>query len=1010
MKKRSHRVVSALLFASLPVACATGGPPTAGAPAGAPQSAGAAASAAAQSVAAAPGPQGELDQALPFDKRVRTGKLPNGLTYFILPHKKPEKRAQLWLAVNAGSVLEDDDQRGLAHFVEHMGFNGTKRFPKQDLVDFLETSGVKFGADLNAYTSFDETVYMLQVPTDKPELVDKGIKVLRDWAGDISFAPDELEKERGVVLEEWRLGRGAGRRIWDKQTKVIYHGSKYAERTPIGEAEIIKKAPREAFLRFYRDWYRPDLMAVVAVGDFSPDEIEKQIATEFGDLKNPSSPRPRPTVPVPPHKDVLVSIETDPELPTTRVSVLGKMPHRPERTVRDFRRQAAERLYQSMLNARLDEIRRRPDAPFVSADVGTREVVRALDVFSPSATVKGDDVEKALTALLEEVERVERHGFQASELDRAKRSMVRQYQQSLAQRDKRDARSFADELVDHFLTGEEVPGVEVELALVEKLLPTITLAELNGLAKTWGGDENRVITVSGPDKLKRPTPEALLSVARSVAARPLTPYEDGVSDKSLVAKPPTPGKVVSERTVPEVGLIEWKLANGARVVLKSTDFNDDEVRLSAFSPGGHSLVPDADFDTARFADTVVGEGGVGAFSAVDLRKTLSGKVAYVGANVGELEESLIGSASPKDLELLFQLVHLRFTAPRKDAQAFEAWRSRQIESVRNRRLSPEAVFGEDLMSFAYQNHPRRKPVTPEVVSKVDLDKAMRIYADRFADAGDFTFVFVGNFDTAQMKPLVETYLGSLPASGRKETWRDLKVRPPKGVQTKTVVAGREPKSQVVMIFHGKEKWTRDADNDMRLLAEVLRMRLRERLREDMGGVYGVGAGGGISRRPAPLYAFSIQFGCAPENVEKLKEAVLAEIKAIQKDGIADSYLEKVKASRRRGHEVNLKENRFWEGELRRAYTFGDDPREILDVEKEIAKISSDRLRAAARKYLRPREIVVGVLKPDLAAGPAQPKPDAAPQGPPSPGPKAPTSAGPAPARPAASLAPAAAPR
>ena len=915
-----------------------------------------------------PTPVAELDRPLPLDKRLTLGKLDNGLTYYVLPHQKPEKRAQFWLAVNSGSVQEDDDQRGLAHFVEHMGFNGTKRFPKQELVAFLENIGVRFGADLNAYTSFDETVYMLQVPTDKPELVEKAISVLRDWADGMSFDPAEVEKERGVVLEEWRLGRGARMRILDKQAPVLFKGSKYAERIVIGKPEIIKGAPRDTLVRYYRDWYRPDLMAVVAVGDFAGPEIVKRIQSEFADLPKPQKPRPRPLIEMPPHPQTLVTIETDPELPAASIAILSKVPHRPELSARDYRRALSELLFHTMVNARLDELRRMPDSPFLFAASSSGEFVRAADVFRQTAGVKEDGVERGFQALLEEVLRVQRHGFLASELERAKNDVLRQYQQAVLKRDKKDGREFAAEIVRHFLEQEAMPGREAELALVEQFLPTFTLAELNDIAKL-SGSGSRVISVTGPSKMRAPTAQAMLAIAKNVESKPIAAYEDAVANAPLMATPPEPGKVVEAKTIPEIGVTEWKLQNGVRVVVKPTDFDNDELRMAAFSPGGHSLAKDAEFDSARFADSVVGEGGVGPFDVVKLRKLFAGKVVSVRGRVSELEEGLSGRASPADLELMFQVIHLGFTAPRRDENAFSSWRARETESARNRRLSPEASFFEDLQLFSSQNHRRRQPTTPETLASVDLDKALAIYKERFADASDFTFVFVGNVELERLKTLVLTYLGSLPSKNRKEKWRDVKVLWPKGAQTKTVFRGSEPKALVTLTFHGDERWTREAENDMQTLGEVLGMRLREVLREDMGGVYGVRAAGSLSRRPRQQYVFNVSFGCSPDSAEKLQQAVFDEIKSVQDKGIDATYLAKAKEKRRRAHELELKENGFWERELVRAYTFGDNPRLIPDIAPELERITSDRVRAAAKKYLG-KEYVLGVLKPENAAATA----------------------------------------
>jgi zinc protease len=924
----------------------------------------------AEAVASSTKPQTPTEPPIPLDARVKQGKLDNGLTYYILPHEKPEKRAYFWLAVNAGSVLEADDQQGLAHFLEHMGFNGTRRFPKQEIVNFIEKAGMKFGAHLNAYTSFDETVYMLQVPTDdNAALTDKALQVLHDWADGVSMVASEIDKERGVVLEEWRLGRGAGMRLFEKQAPVLFHGSAYAKRLPIGKPEIIKGAPREALARFYKDWYRPDLMAVIAVGDFKPAEIEQKIRQEFGVIPKPASPKPRPVVTLPKHEETLVSIETDPEMPSTVVSIRNKMAHRSESSPSDFRRMLAEQLYHMMLNARLDEIRRKPDAPFLGAGSGTASMVRSADVFAMQAQAREGQAEKATAALLEELLRVERHGFTATELERAKKGIMRQAQQAVLERDKRDGQSFASELVRYYLEGETMPGPEGELALTKKFLPTFSAEELSQLAKVWVGEGSRVVSIAGPAnaKVTMPTKESIAAVVAAVEKSQIAAYKDTVSDSPLVDKAPKPGKVVAEKTIPEIGVTEWKLSSGARVIVKPTNFKNDEVSLWGFSPGGTSLVKDADYDAARFASAIMQQSGVGSMDAVSLRKALAGKIASADAFVGELEEGVRAGSSPEDLKTMFELLYLSMTAPRKDEGAFASWQARESERARNRRLSPEGSFFEDLGLFLSQNHRRRQPTTPEVIEKVKLDRAFELYKQRFADSSDFTYVIVGNVDLPTLKPLVETYIGGLPAGKRKEKWKDIGVKWPRGPVEKVFTKGQEPKSQVMIAFHGPAKYTKEADDDLDLLGEVLNIRLREVLREELGGVYGVGAGGGINRRPREEYTFTVQFGCAPDNVEKLKGKVMEEITAIQKEGVKPEYLEKIKQARRRAHEVNLKENGFWGGELANAYRYGEDPRKIPEIDKWVNRIDSNLLKTAANKYLKTQTAIAGILKPEAGA-------------------------------------------
>ena len=905
-----------------------------------------------------------LDATPPFDARIRTGRLGHGLTWYVLPHRKPEKRAQLWLAVNAGSTLEDDDQRGIAHFVEHMAFNGTEHYPKQQIVDYVESIGMDFGADLNAYTSFDETVYTLAVPTDDPKLVATGLDILHEWAHAITFDPVEIDKERGVVLEEWRLGRGAWERIFDKQSPVIFHGSRYAERLPIGKPEILKSAQRDGFTRFYRDWYRPDLMAVIAVGDFEPAAIETQIRERFGELRGPASPRPREEFGIPPHPETLYSAETDPEMPTTMVSVDTRMPHRRETTIADYRRSVAEGLFHRMMGARFDEIRRRPDAPILGAWSYTGSITRTVDNFGRGAQAKEGRAAEALSLLLEETARVVQHGFTAGELERTKMRALRNMQNAVLERDKTESSEFADEILRHFLEAEQMPGVEAELALYERFLPEITLAEMNAMASAWGGSANRVVLMSGPGKTPLPAIDEMAPTVRRAESKPLEPWNDSAPIGPLVKNPPKPGSVVATRSDETLGLTEWTLSNGIRVVVKPTDFQNDEVALIGFSPGGSSLASDAEWPSARFATAVASSSGVGDLDETSLRKALAGRLASGSVFVGELEEGVRGRSSKDDFEAMLQLIWLSVTAPRRDENAFAAWKARMVEETRNSRLDPESAFWEDMGAVLAQNHPRRKPLTPDDVEAVDLHTALAFYRSRLADMSDLTIVITGNIDLTTAKPVVERWLGGLPSAGRKESWRDIGVRKPDGVKSVEAKKGREPKSSVFLTFHGPVTWSRAGAIDAQLLSDVMNIRLREVLREDMGGVYGASIWGGLSRRPREEYNFGVTFSCAPENVAALRKAVFDEIAKVQAEGIGDVWLAKVRENWKRQHELSLRENGFWAGRLLEAMRFGDDPKLILDIDGRLARITSENVSAAARTFLDDSRYVEGVLNPE----------------------------------------------
>jgi len=817
----------------------------------------------------------DLGDDLPIDPALMTGRLENGLRYFIRANSRPEQRAELRLVVNAGSVLEDEDQLGLAHFVEHMAFNGTEHFEKQELVDYLEFIGMRFGADVNAYTSFDETVYELTIPTDSAEIVETAFLILEDWAHGIAFDSVEVEKERGVVLEEWRLGQGAYSRIRDQQYPVLFQGSLYAERLPIGDPEILKTFDHSALKRFYADWYRPDLMAVVAVGDFDPAWIQDLIHRHFDGLTGAEVERPRPTVPVPDHDETLFSIATDPELTLSNVTVAWKLPLAEQATHADYRRSFVEQAYNSMFNFRMFEITQSSeDPPFLGAGSGKGRFVRGSDVYQVGAAVKDGEIERGLESVLVEAQRVERFGFTEAELDRQKADVLRSYERAYTERDQRESSRLAAEYVRVFLDGEPTPGIEYEYALARRFLPTIGLEEVNGIASEWIRDENRVILASAPEKAGVHVPDevALAEVFAAAQASSVEAWEDAASDQPLLAVEPVAGSVVSREEIPELGVEIWSLSNGARLILKPTDFKDDEVLFNGRSPGGTSLAPDEDYESASWAATLVSIGGAGEFSAVDLQKKLAGKAVSVGPSISELSEGISGAASPKDLETMFQLVYLYFTAPRRDETAVAAFRSRMFTVLANRGANPDAVYGDTVGAVMAQYHPRYLPPTAEMLDAIDLDVALEFYRERFADAGDFTFSLVGAFDPDELLPLVERYLASLPSSGRQETWRDVGVEPPTGVVRRTVHKGLEPKARETLIFTGDFEFDRENRYTLQSMTEVLRNMLREILREDMGGTYGVGAFGSGSKEPRERYSIRIAFGADPERLDELTSA------------------------------------------------------------------------------------------------------------------------------------------
>ncbi len=918
-------------------------------------------------------PEASDEKLVPLDRRITTGKLDNGITYYVLPHKKPEKRAYLRLVVNAGSVLEDEDQQGLAHFVEHMALNGTKRFPKQEIIGLLEKAGMQFGPHVNATTTFDETFYKLKVPTDDEALLDKSFQILRDWAADITFDPVEIDKERGVIIEEHRSRRNAWLRLFEKSMPATFHGSRYVGRLPIGKPEIIKGAPPPTLTRYYKDWYRTDLMAVIAVGDFDVPSIVTKIRREFGSLTPATKPRPRPDTALPAHAETLISIEADAEMPSTSVSINTKVAKRRADRESDFRRFIGEYLYHTMLNDRLSEIQRKPDAPFLSASSGNAGYVRGGDSFVMHAAAKEGEADKAATALLRELLRVERHGFTATELERAKKTVIRLIQQMVKERDKQDGSSFVESLQSHFLEGVVESGPEKLLELAERFLPSYTAAEISQLARGWIQQGSRVVVINGPDGKKLPAPAGVKALIAAAEKSEITPYDDGGHRGPLLAKTPTPGKVVKTTTAADLGVTEWVLSNGVRVLVKPTTFQNDQVLLRAISPGGTSVVKDADFHNADFAPSVTWVSGIGDFDATSLNKALSSKIASVNTSVDDIEESLNGHASPQDLQTMFELAYLAMTSPRIEEPPFRAWRERESEQARTRRLNPRRAFSEDFNQFFTRNHPRRRPITPEVIKGLDQKRAVELYKERFADADDFTFFIVGNVELPTLQPMVETYLGSLPRKPQKERFRDVGIKHLAGPAEKRVVAGKDPKSLVVLVFHGDTRFSREDDEDLGALADGLEFRLRERMREELGSVYGVNIGGYLVRQPRPEFVMQISFDCAPENVDKLRATALAEIEKVRKAGVSEEVIEKLRSARRRAHETNLKENSFWLGTLVDYTRHGEDPRRALAIDDHVKRLTSARLQALAKKYVNPKKVVAGILMPEAGAAPAPAK-------------------------------------
>ena len=906
------------------------------------------------------------EEQLPVDPKVTIGEFDNGVRYYIRENSKPENRAEIRLVINAGSVLENHDQQGLAHFTEHMAFNGTKHFEKQELVDYLESIGMRFGPDINAYTSFDETVYMLQLPTDSTQVMKTGFQVLEDWARHLTFAGEEIDKERGVVIEEWRLGRGAQARMREEQYPVLFHGSRYAERLPIGKKAVIDTFDYETLRNFYSTWYRPELMGVIAVGDFDSEWIQSQIRDHFAGVPADPDAEERKVYPLPNHEKTLFAIASDPEATRSSVSVYYKHDVQDINTVQGYRQLILESLYNQMFNDRLKERSQEADPPFLYGYSAKGRFIRSAELYFLGAGVKEGGIERGLEALLTEAKRVQRHGFTQSELERNKKALFRSMEQAYRERGKTKSEKFASEYIRAYLYNEPIPGIEYEYQLYRRFLPEIALQDVNRLAEEWITEENRVILADSPEKegLDIPTEEDLRAVLDSVRSRDVEPYREELLDEPLMQEKLSPADIVSQRRFDSLDVTEWELSNGIKVVLKPTNFKNDEVRFTAFSPGGRSLVPDSNIVAARTAADIVSQSGIGAFTQIQLEKKLADKVVNVSPYIHSLTEGFSGSASPQDLETLFQLIHLYFTSPREDSSAYLSYREQLTGYLQNRGASPEAAYRDTIQVTMNQYHPRYKPWTVESLEEMDLKRSLRIYRERFADAGDFTFIFVGNFQPDSLQPLVSRYLGDLPDTPRQESWRDVTYDYPDGVIEKSLQRGKAPKSLNSIIYSGDFQWSPENRFNIEALADVLRIILRERIREDLGGTYGVSVRSEESHYPRERYKFTVQFGCNPDRVEELTSAIFTQIDSLRDYGTTEENHQKVKEIARREYEQNLQENGYWVNALQSRYFHDMDPETILRYDKQIEGLTLDDLQEAAREYLDQENYVRVVLYPE----------------------------------------------
>lgn len=876
---------------------------------------------------------------IPVDKDVRIGHLDNGLTYYIRHNALPEHRVEFHIAQKVGSILEEPQQRGLAHFLEHMAFNGTKNFPGDEkglgIVQWCETKGIKFGVNLNAYTSVDQTVYRISnVPTDDQSVVDSCLLILHDWSNAVLLSDKEIDKERGVIHEEWRSRNSGIMRLYTEAQAVMYPGDKYADCMPIGSIDVIDNFPYQAIRDYYAKWYRPDLQGIIIVGDIDVDQMEAKIKSVFADVKKPVNPAERVYYPVADNQEPLVYIGKDKEIDDPTIEIYFKQDPTPDSIKGNMAyllQQYMLSMTTSMLNSRLNELRQSANPPFIYAGCyyGNYFLAQTKDAFTLSISSKAEGINEALKAGLTELERVRRYGFTESEYERARANYLQRLESAYNEREKTKNDSYVNEYINHFLTAEPIPGIEFEYTTMNQIAPNIPVMAINQAIQQGGllPDNNQVVFIAAPEKegIVCPTKEEVVAQLKGMKDLKVEAYVDKVSNEPLMKEAPKGGKIVSENTNAIYGTTELTLSNGVKVYIKKTDFKADEIQMKGVSLGGTSLFPDNDKLEMSYLNSVIQAGGLGNFSKVDLTKMLAGKKVSVNAAVGANTEGITGSCSPKDFETMMQLTYLSFTAPRKDMDAFASLKSRIKAQLESAESNPLSSINDTIQKMMYGYHPRYFSMKPEMVDQINYDRIIEMYKDRFADASDFRFFLVGNVDIEKVKPLIEQYLGALPSTGRKETFRDNHMDIAKGMLENTYAKEQQtPMATVFMLYSGKCKYDLKDNLLMSFLTQALDMVYTEEVREKEGGTYGVSSYGQLSKHPNEKFMLQIVYQTDPAKKDHLNGIIDAQMKKMASEGPTEEHLQKIKEYMLKKYKDNQKENGYWLNNLDEYFYTGVD--------------------------------------------------------------------------------------
>ncbi len=912
-----------------------------------------------------------FSQSVPVDAKIRYGKLDNGLTYYIRHNEKPKQRAEFFIAQNVGAILENDDQNGLAHFLEHMCFNGTKNFPGKGIINYFETIGVKFGANINAYTSLDETVYNLSdVPTNRETIVDSALLVLHDWSGFVSLLDSEIDAERGVILEEWRTGAGAERRMWKELNRLKYEGSQYAKRDVIGDTAVIKHFKYQTLRDYYQKWYRPDQQAILVVGDIDVDKVEAKIKALFADVPRKSNAGERPIYNIPDNEKPVVALTKDAEAKTTRIEVEykhDKLPAEVKKSMQGYAVNIVNNIISMIVNYRFDEMTQQADAAFVGGGAMYGELVKPKDAFRFIVIPKEGQEAQGMNALLTEIERIKRFGFTTSEIERAKTDMLKSVENAYNDRDNQKNEDYVEEYIRNFLNDEVIPGIEWEFTTLKMILPTINADIVNQVVKSYITDNNMIISVSSPDKaaVKVPSQEEILANVESVKKAELKANAEENLNKPLIKKVPKAGKVkkITENT--KFGATEWLLSNGVKVVFKPTEFKKDEIIMSAFSEGGFSKVKNpADLVSATVATSIIQNNGLGQFNQIELQKMLTGKIASVSPYIGGYTEGFDGSSSVADFETMLQLVYLYFTAPRKDDNSYQALINMYKASLANSATDPRKAFSDSVSTMVSNHNVRTVIMNIGAVDKMNQDKALAIFKDRFANPADFTFVFTGNVNSLDdhTRKAICTYLGGLKAKGKKEAFTDVQIRKPKGkVDNFFTKDMKVKKASNFILYSGNMPFNIQNKVAMTAIGSILNIRYLESIREKEGGSYGVGVRGTLNNTPIEEATLLMQFDTDPEKQAKLLAIIHAEIQEILTNGPRPDDLQKVKENMLKKYAEDIAENSWWDNTL--VIFYQDKLDYVTDYKTAVEALSPELIKSVLKQLTDQSNVLQVVMSP-----------------------------------------------